>query len=59
MRWIRAIISLIAVGGITTGFFLKLIAAETYVGLMAVTIAWWYKERDKTKEKENNKPNGS
>ena len=50
MSWIRPIISLIAVGGITAGFFLRLINPETYVALMAVTVTWWFKSRDETKK---------
>ena len=53
MRWVRAIISLIGVVGITGGFFMKLISTDAYVGLMAISITWWYKSRDE--EKRNNK----
>ena len=50
MKWIRPIISLLAAGGITAGFFLGLIPAEAYIGLAAVAITWWFKARDETKK---------
>ena len=49
MKWIRPAISLIAVGGLTVGFFLKMITAEAYIGIMGMAIAWWYKARDESK----------
>lgn len=49
MRWVRAAISITAVLGITIGFFFDKIAGETYITLMAMAIAWWYKSRDDEK----------
>lgn len=51
MKWIRPLISLMAVCGITAGFFLGKISGDAYIGLMAVTITWWFKSRDDTKAK--------
>lgn len=49
MKWIRPAISLIAVLGISAGFFLGMITAEAYVPLMAVAITWWFRARDEEK----------
>ena len=49
MKWVRPIISLIAVGGLTVGFFMGKVNPEAYIGVMSMAIAWWYKERDATK----------
>ena len=49
MKWIRPIISLIAVSGITWGFLIGRIASDAYVGLMAVAITWWFRARDEEK----------
>ncbi len=50
MKWIRPIISLIAVLGITGGFFVGKIGTEAYLTIMAITITWWYKSRDDEKK---------
>lgn len=49
MRWIRPIITLIAVGGLTVGFFAGKVPGDSYIPLMAGTISWWYAARDNTK----------
>ena len=46
MKWIRPLISIIGIAGITAGFFLKMINADAYIGLVAVTVTWWFKSRD-------------
>jgi len=51
MKWVRPVISLIAVIGLTAGFFIDKISPEAYIGLMAVAITYWYKARDEAKEK--------
>ena len=51
MKWIRPIISLVATGGVTAGFFLGLIPPEAYIGLATAAIVWWFKSRDETKAK--------
>jgi len=50
VKWIRPTISLIAVIGLTGGFFLDKISPEAYIGLMAVAITYWYKSRDEEKK---------
>ncbi len=49
MKWVRPLISLVAVLGITAGFFMDKITSDAYIGLMAVTVAWWFKSRDEEK----------
>lgn len=49
MRWVRALISIVGVLGITGGFFLDKIPAEAYIGIMAMAITWWFKSRDEEK----------
>ncbi len=51
MRWVRAIISLIAICGITWGFAVGKIQSEAYLTLMAVAVTWWFKSRDNEKDK--------
>ncbi len=46
---IRPAISIIAVAGITAGFFMDKISAEAYLSLMAVAIIYWFKSRDADK----------
>ena len=48
---IRPAISLIAVAGITAGFFMDKISPEAYLTIMAVTIIYWFKSRDSEKMK--------
>lgn len=55
MRWVRAVISIIGMGGVTIGFFLKMVSPEAYLGLVTLAITWWYRSRDSEKEKENKK----
>ena len=51
MKWIRPIISLIGMSGLTAGFFMGLIPSEAYVGVAAIAITWWFKSRDEEKLK--------
>lgn len=44
--WVRPAIAIIAALGITAGFFLKMISADAYIGIMAVAITWFFKSRD-------------
>ena len=46
VKWVRPVISIIAVLGLTVGFFLKLVTSEAYVPVMAMAIAWWFQSRD-------------
>ena len=50
MEWIRPLISLIGMFGITTGFFMGRVSPEAYLGVVVVTIVWWYKSRDEEKK---------
>jgi hypothetical protein len=49
MKWVRPIITFVAMGGLTAGFFMCLIPSETYVPLAAVAIVYWFKSRDESK----------
>ena len=49
MRWIRPVISLVGIGGLTAGFFLGKITAEAYVLAIGVTVTYWFKSRDEEK----------
>lgn len=49
MRWVRPVISLIGMVGLTSGFFLGMVTAEAYILAVGVTIAWWYRSRDEVK----------
>jgi len=51
MKWVRPIISMIAVLGITAGFFLDKISTDAFIGIMAAAITYWYKSRDEEKLK--------
>lgn len=59
MKWVRPTISLIAVLGITVGFFMGMVTAEAYVPLMAVAVTWWFKSRDEAKRVENGVQDGT
>jgi len=48
-KWIRPVITIIAVSGLTVGFFLGRIPSEAYVPLMAITITYWFRARDEAK----------
>ena len=50
MKWIRPVISLIGIMGITVGFFMGKINAEAYILAVGVTITYWYKARDEAKQ---------
>jgi hypothetical protein len=49
IQWVRAIISLIGILGVTVGFFMKIISGDAYLGVVTMTIVWWYKSRDEEK----------
>ncbi len=46
---VRPIITVIAVLGITAGFFIGKITSESYMTLMAVAVTWWFKTKDADK----------
>ena len=50
MKWIRPVISLIGMVGITVGFFLGKINPEAYILAIGVTVTFWYKARDEEKK---------
>ena len=43
---IQGAIALIATSGLTAGFFMGLIDAQAYVGVIAVAITWWFKTKE-------------
>ncbi len=47
---VRPVISLIAVIGINVGFFMDKISPEAYLAIMAVTVIYWFKSRDESKQ---------
>jgi len=49
VKWVRPLITLIAVGGLTAGFFIGKVPGDAYIPLMAGTISWWFASRDNTK----------
>jgi hypothetical protein len=51
MNWIRPLITIIAICGLTVGFFLKMISAEVYAPIVTMTIIYWFKSRDEAKNK--------
>ena len=53
MRWVRAVISIIGILGITAGFFMRLISTEAYLTITSVSVAWWFKSRDEEKQNGN------
>ncbi len=50
MRWVRPIISIVGMMGITIGFFLGKINPEAYILAVGVTVTYWYKARDESKQ---------
>lgn len=50
MKWVRPVISIIAMLGITYGFFVGKVATDTYVLIAGGAIAWWFKSRDDEKK---------
>lgn len=48
--WVRPFISVVAVCGITAGFFLGKIGADVYVPIMAIAITFWYQSREEEKK---------
>ena len=53
MKFVRPVITLIAVLGLTIGFFTDKVTADAYVPLMAMTIVYWFKSLDREKENHN------
>ena len=51
MKWVRPVISLIGIIGITVGFFLNKITPEAYILAVGVTVTFWFKARDEEKAK--------
>lgn len=51
MRWIRPVISIIGMVGITVGFFMGLIDPEAYILAVGVTVTFWFKSRDEENKK--------
>lgn len=49
MRWVRAIISMMAMGGIIYGFVKEMITPSDFLIVAGGAIAWWYTSRDKEK----------
>ena len=49
MKWVRPIISLIGLLGVTYGFIVDKISPEAYLGLVIATTIWWFKSRDEEK----------
>lgn len=47
---VRPIVTLIFAVGITGGFFLGKIDAETFVPIAAMAISWWFTIRDTEKQ---------
>ncbi len=50
MRWIRPILSIMGFSAITAGFFLGMIDAAAYFGLVTGIVVWWFKSRDQAKQ---------
>ena len=50
ISWVRPFITVIAVSGLTVGFFMDKVTADAYVPLMAMAITYWYKSRDDEKK---------
>ena len=46
VKYVRPVVTLIAVVGLTVGFFQGKIEPGTYAPLMAVTIVFWFRARD-------------
>jgi len=53
LKWIRPAISLIGILGITIGFFMGKINSEAYILAVGVTVTYWFRSRDITKDKES------
>lgn len=51
MRWVRPVISLIGILGLTVGFFLDKITPEAYILAIGVTVTYWFRSRDEEKRK--------
>ena len=53
MEWIRPLISLIAMTGVTIGFITDKISLEAFMGIAAFVVTYWFKSRDIAKERNN------
>ena len=49
MKWVRPFITVIAVVGLTVGFFMDKVTADAYVPLMTMAVVWWFRSRDDEK----------
>lgn len=43
-EWIKPVLAVIGMIGLTVGFFMRLISAEAYIGIVAVTITYWFND---------------
>uniref|UniRef100_A0A6M3KF10 Uncharacterized protein n=1 Tax=viral metagenome TaxID=1070528 RepID=A0A6M3KF10_9ZZZZ len=59
VKWVRPIISLVGMAGVTVGFFMGMVATEAYLGIVTLAITWWFKSRDTEKGKGNGTDGGS
>ena len=48
-EYVRPALSIIAMCGVTTGFFLGKVPAETYGVIVTAVMLWWYRSRDTEK----------
>ncbi len=48
--WVRPIITILGMAGVTAGFFLKMISPEAYLGIVTLAVTWWFKSRDEEKK---------
>jgi len=46
----RPILTYIAMGGLTIGFFLGKVPTDAYVPIIAMTMIYWFKSRDEEKK---------
>jgi hypothetical protein len=49
MKWVRPFLAVVGMGGITAGFFVRLIDPQAYLAIVAMTVTWWFKSRDQAK----------
>ena len=55
MKWVRPVVTLIAMGGLTAGFFMDKIESQAYVLAVGVAVTWWFKSRDAEKQEVGKK----
>lgn len=49
MKWVRPLISIIALVSLTAGFFLGKVSDDAFIGVAVFVVTWWYKSRDDEK----------